>query len=66
MLGCRIETAIGTTAIAHLASFGDWLDFDASLLVTKDPFQGVVMDENAMIHLPQGAGIGIMKLYDQL
>jgi len=40
--------------------------FDSSLLVTKDPFQGVVIDENAMIHLPQGAGIGIMKLYDQL
>jgi len=34
--------------------------------VTNDPFKGMVVDENAMIHLPQGAGIGIMKLYDQL
>lgn len=61
MLGCMIETAIGTTAMAHLASYADWLDLDASMLVTNDPFQGMVFDEHAMVHLQPKPGIGVEK-----
>ncbi len=59
MLGCMIETSIGLTAMAHLSGFADWLDLDASLLVTNDPFAGMRFDENAMIHVPEKPGLGI-------
>ena len=60
MLGCMIETSIGLTAMAHLSDFADWLDLDASLLVTNDPFEGLRFDENAMIHVPEKPGLGII------
>jgi L-alanine-DL-glutamate epimerase-like enolase superfamily enzyme len=60
MLGCMIETSIGLTAMAHLSGFADWLDLDASLLVTNDPFVGMVFDENAVIHVPEKPGLGII------
>jgi len=59
MLGCMIETSIGLTAMAHLSGFADWLDLDASLLVTNDPFQGLCFDENATIHVPEKPGLGV-------
>ena len=59
MLGCMIETSIGLTAMAHLSGFADWLDLDASLLVTNDPFEGLRFDENATIHVPEKPGLGV-------
>lgn len=59
MLGCMIETSIGLTAMAHLSGFADWLDLDASLLVTNDPFEGMRFDENANIHVPEKPGLGV-------
>jgi L-alanine-DL-glutamate epimerase-like enolase superfamily enzyme len=41
MLGCMIETSIGTTAMAHLAGLADWLDLDAPVLISNDPFDGM-------------------------
>ncbi len=59
MLGCMIETSIGLTTMAHLSGFADWLDLDASLLVTNDPFEGMLFDENATIHVPEKPGLGV-------
>ena len=59
MLGCMIETSIGLTAMAHLSGFADWLDLDASLLVTNDPFEGMRFDEHATIHVPKKPGLGV-------
>lgn len=59
MLGCMIETSIGLTAMAHLSGFADWLDLDASLLVTNDPFEGMRFDENATVHVPEKPGLGV-------
>jgi L-alanine-DL-glutamate epimerase-like enolase superfamily enzyme len=59
MLGCMIETSIGVTAMAHLAGLADWLDLDAPLLVTNDPFEGLRYGERGAIHLPELPGIGI-------
>lgn len=59
MLGCMIETSIGLTAMAHLSGFADWLDLDASLLVTNDPFEGLRFDQNATIHVPEKPGLGV-------
>ncbi len=59
MLGCMIETSIGLTAMSHLSGYADWLDLDASLLVTNDPFEGLHFDENANIHVPEKPGLGV-------
>jgi L-alanine-DL-glutamate epimerase-like enolase superfamily enzyme len=61
MLGCMIETAIGTTAMAHLSSFADCLDLDASLLIIDDPFMGMTINKNAMVHIQPRPGIGVIK-----
>ena len=63
MLGCMIETAIGTTAMAHLMGLADWVDLDASLLITNDPFDGMWLDRNCLVKMPEDVGIGI-KLRD--
>jgi L-alanine-DL-glutamate epimerase-like enolase superfamily enzyme len=61
MLGCMIETSLGITAMAHLASLADWLDLDAPLLITNDPFDGVQFDRNARISVPDRPGIGAIR-----
>lgn len=58
LLGCMIETSLGTTAMAHLAGLAEWLDLDAPLLVANDPFEGIRYDDAARVHLPERAGIG--------
>jgi len=59
MLGCMIETAIGTTAMAHLMGLGDWLDLDASALIVNDPFEGMTLDPTCMVKMPDGSGLGV-------
>jgi L-Ala-D/L-Glu epimerase len=61
MLGCMVETSIGTTAMAHLSSAAEWIDLDAPLLIANDPFEGVTYDCGAGIHLPQRPGIGVVE-----
>lgn len=41
MIGCMIETSVGISAAAHLASLADHLDLDGNLLITNDPYEGV-------------------------
>jgi L-alanine-DL-glutamate epimerase-like enolase superfamily enzyme len=62
MLGCMIETSVGTTAAAHLAGLADWLDLDAPMLITNDPFDGLKYDDHAGVHLPDRAGIGVERV----
>ena len=66
MLGCMIETAIGTTAMAHLMGLADWLDLDASALITNDPFEGMTLDNRFMVRLPEKSGIGVMMKSSEL
>ena len=61
MLGCMIETSIGTTAMAHLMGLADWVDLDAPLLISNDPFEGVSFDERARITVPDRPGIGAVR-----
>ena len=62
MLGCMVETSLGTTAMAHLAGVAEWLDLDAPLLVANDPFSGVHYDARAGVHLPTAPGIGVKRI----
>jgi L-alanine-DL-glutamate epimerase-like enolase superfamily enzyme len=61
MLGCMIETSLGTTAMAHLAGLADWIDLDAPLLISNDPFEGIGYDRNARITVPDRPGIGVIR-----
>ncbi len=61
MLGCMIETSIGTTAMAHLSSLAEWFDLDAPMLVANDPFEGIHYDAHANFMVPDRPGIGVRK-----
>jgi L-alanine-DL-glutamate epimerase-like enolase superfamily enzyme len=58
MIGCFIESSVGITAAAHLASLADWLDLDGAVLVRDDPFEGARWDRGR-ITLPEGPGLGV-------
>ena len=61
MLGCMIETSIGTTAMAHLAALAEWFDLDAPMLVKNDPFDGIQYDQHAYFIPPNRPGIGVIR-----
>ncbi|HEY9784277.1 MAG TPA: dipeptide epimerase, partial [Candidatus Obscuribacterales bacterium] len=42
MFGCMIESSLGVTAAAQLASLVDHLDLDGALLLADDPYLGVI------------------------
>ena len=41
MIGCMVETSVGITAAAHLASLVDYADLDGNVLISDDPYSGV-------------------------
>jgi L-alanine-DL-glutamate epimerase-like enolase superfamily enzyme len=62
MLGCMIETSLGTTAAFHLSGLADLVDLDAPLLVADDPFMGVHYSASGEMSLPEGRpGIGVLR-----
>lgn len=58
MLGCMVETSLGTTAMAHLMGLGDWFDLDAPMLISNDPFDGIRYQNGAQVVIPDRPGIG--------
>lgn len=58
MLGCMVETSVGTTAMAHLMGLAEWFDLDAPMLISNDPFDGIHYDAGARIIVPDRPGIG--------
>jgi len=63
MIGCMIESSVGITAGAHIGSLVDFLDLDANLLLTNDPYVGV-RTEKGKLYLPDLPGLGIMPKED--
>jgi L-Ala-D/L-Glu epimerase len=61
MLGCMVETSLGTTAMAHLGGLADWLDLDAPLLIANDPFDGVRYNQTLDMIVPSRPGIGVVR-----
>ena len=61
MLSCMVESSVGVTAAAHLAPLCDYADLDGPLLIKNDPYQGLRY-EGAKMTLPDGPGIGLMRL----
>ncbi len=58
MIGCMIESSVGITAAAHLASLVDWVDLDGNVLITNDPFVGAE-DRDGRIILNDLPGLGV-------
>ena len=60
MLGCMIQTAIGTTAAAHISPMADVADLDGHLLLADQSFKGMEI-KNGKIILNDKYGIGILE-----
>lgn len=60
MLGCMIESSLGTTAAAHLTPLADYADLDGNLLIDNDPFTGVTVEHGKLI-LPDRPGLGVCE-----
>jgi L-alanine-DL-glutamate epimerase-like enolase superfamily enzyme len=59
MVGCMIETRLGLGAAAHLAGLIDYIDLDAHMLTTNDPFPpGSQSVYTADLPVSGGPGIG--------
>ena len=58
LLGCMIETSLGTTAAAQLAPWADWIDLDGHFYISNDDFTGIEYDASGTLLLPDRPGIG--------
>ena len=61
MLGCMVESAIASTAAAHLSPLVDWADIDGPFLTARDPFSGVTYERGKLI-LPDAPGLGVREV----
>ncbi len=59
MLGCMVESSLGITAAAHLASLVDYVDLDGAELIANDPYDGMRLEYGRII-MPSRPGIGIV------
>ncbi|GGR55252.1 dipeptide epimerase [Streptomyces roseolus] len=62
MLGCKVESALGVSAMAQLAPLADHLDLDGPVGLRDDPFTGIRVDDGTLA-LPTGPGIGAATLH---
>lgn len=61
MLGCMTETSCAISAISQLAPQADWADIDGNLLISNDPFSGILIKEGR-VTLNDYPGIGISEV----
>lgn len=60
MMGCMIETSLGISAAAQMASLLDYADLDGAALLANDPFRGVSI-EGGKITMPTAPGLGVER-----
>jgi L-alanine-DL-glutamate epimerase-like enolase superfamily enzyme len=58
MLGCMVSSSCTVTAAAHLSPLVDYADLDGNLLISNDPFRGVIVKDGKIV-LPNGPGLGL-------
>ena len=59
MLGCMVESSVGITAAAHIASMVDVVDLDGNLLISNDPYVGVSIKDGNLILSENEIGMGL-------
>jgi L-alanine-DL-glutamate epimerase-like enolase superfamily enzyme len=60
MLSCMVESSVGVTAAAHLASLCEYIDLDGPLLIRNDLYRGVLYRGAKMV-LPERPGLGVVR-----
>jgi L-Ala-D/L-Glu epimerase len=60
MLGCMIESGLGITAGAQVASLCDHVDLDGNLLLADDPWPGVDFRDGVQVP-PDQPGLGVRQ-----
>ncbi|WP_246068388.1 dipeptide epimerase [Fodinibius sediminis] len=63
MVGCMIESSLGIAGAALLGAEADYVDLDGNLLIDRDPFQGLVLDDRKCLHLGAAPGLGITPVH---
>jgi L-alanine-DL-glutamate epimerase-like enolase superfamily enzyme len=58
LLSCMVESSVAVTAASHLAPLVDYVDLDAPLLITNDPYRGMRMIDG-QVYLPERPGLGL-------
>lgn len=58
MIGCMIESSLGISAGAAVASLFDYADLDGNLLISNDPFRGVKTVKDRLV-LNDKPGLGV-------
>jgi len=60
MLGCMVESGLGISAGAHIASLFDHVDLDGNILIAHDPWPGVQLVDG--VQMPSEApGLGVTR-----
>ena len=65
MLGCMVESSVGITAAAHLASMVDVVDLDGNLLISNDPYAGVEINKGRLTLSENKVGMGLSLINDR-
>jgi L-alanine-DL-glutamate epimerase-like enolase superfamily enzyme len=60
MLGCMVESGLGISAGAQVASLCDHVDLDGNLLLAEDPWPGVELLDGVQLP-PLGPGLGVSR-----
>jgi L-Ala-D/L-Glu epimerase len=60
MLGCMIESGLGISAAAQIASLCDHVDLDGNLLIAADPWTGVEFVHGVQLP-PNRPGLGVSE-----
>jgi L-Ala-D/L-Glu epimerase len=60
MLGCMVSSSVSITAAAHLSPLVDYADLDGNLLISNDPWSGVLVKDGRLV-LPDRPGLGLVK-----
>jgi L-alanine-DL-glutamate epimerase-like enolase superfamily enzyme len=60
MLGCMIESELGISQAAQLASLADYIDLDGHLLIANAPFTGLGLADGRLV-LSDAPGLGVER-----
>jgi L-alanine-DL-glutamate epimerase-like enolase superfamily enzyme len=60
-LGCMEETSVAIAASAAVASLAEWVDLDGSLLLARDPFEGLELGPDHRWRLTGAPGLGVHR-----
>lgn len=63
LMGCMVASSCSISAAAQLSPAIDWADLDGNLLISNDPFEGVLVEDGKLV-LPERPGIGIRQVRD--